>query len=161
MIGDMQQSRPVVPNFLSLKPPLPVSKTSQAPPTRIHWKNKVINYKLLFAKINNSCRFLLLFSLFYNVYRYISSFFVSSGVSHTNTHTQFTYLPAYLIAVLVINSLMNLNVNQKYIQFDFWLSSWVCCWDFIHLMCTSIILVTSQPQSRQSCAPPLRSPAPP
>ena len=44
------------------------------------------------AKINNSCRFLLLFSLFYNVYRYISSFFVSSGVSHTHT----VYLPTCL-----------------------------------------------------------------
>ena len=58
-------SIPVVPKPFSLKPPLPVSKTSQAPPTptRINKKNKVINYKLLFAKINNSCRFLLLFSL--------------------------------------------------------------------------------------------------
>ena len=34
--GNTLLSRAVVPNLFSLKPPLPVSKTSQAPPTHIH-----------------------------------------------------------------------------------------------------------------------------
>lgn len=70
----MKPPKAVVPILFSLKPSLPVSKTSQAPQTHIHIKNKVINYKLLFAKINISCRFLLIFSLFYKSIRFISSF---------------------------------------------------------------------------------------
>ena len=78
---------------------------------------------------------------------------------HIDTVLFFLCPVAYLIGVLVINSLMKLNVDQKYVSiriiqsFDYPVGC--VCREFIDLMCTNIILVTSQ--SRKSCAPPVIS----